>query len=398
MLRGHRVKLTFTKEMLGLPRPIKMVSLAAFVYTLGWAIIDPFFFIYLKNLFGSYSSVGLITALLYFFAIIWSIPIGQLLNRVSEKIVIVLALVLYFPMGYLLLALKTFFHFTLLRVYNSFTAASLWVSFEDYVREHTDKRRAYEAFGMFDTLCSLAYVIGPVIGALLLIKYGFSMFYVISITSFLAFLIALTLEDHKKEKMTDGLSDLIKKDGLIKKGIKDFFKNKKLVRMEIVSSLYGFAIAGMVMLLPLFLKQENASYMQIGIISSLYYIPLLSESYFAVLKRKNTLLKIALLISAVLLIAMFLSQGIYQLFILVMIFSLCEAAILSVFRGRLTNCMPKKEIGELSGVEMSMRYMAAGLGLVISGIIGDLLGLKYVFIMVAITLLSIFLLISKKRI
>lgn len=141
MLRRHTAKIKFTKEMLKLPKPIKVVSLVAFVYTLGWAMIDPFFFIYLKQLLGDYAAVGFLTALVYLFAILWCLPIGQILNRVSEKLIIVGTLVLYFPMGYLLITLTTFMQLALLKIYNSFTAASIWVSLEDYVREHVKKRK-----------------------------------------------------------------------------------------------------------------------------------------------------------------------------------------------------------------------------------------------------------------
>jgi len=383
--------------MLKLPRPIKVVSLVAFIYTLGWAIIDPFFFIYLKSIFGNYTSVGLITALLYLFAIVWSLPIGQLVNRVSEKFLIVITLAMYFPMGYLLLAVRTIFQFAMLRLYNSFTAASIWVSLEDYVREHTDKKNVYEAYGLFDAFCSLSYVIGPVIGALLMIKYGFSMFYVISITSFIAFIIALTLKDYKKEGIVKGVSDVLRKDGFAKKGIKDFLKNKKLVRVELISSLYTFCLSSIAMLLPLFLREQQATFLEIGVIASLYYLPLISESYFSTFKRKNILLKSAILSSIILLTIMFFTTNIYSMFTLVFAFSFFEAAILSVFRGKITGFMPKKEMGELSGVEMSIKYLAAGLGLVVSGVIGDLLGLKYVFLMVAAIGGIILLLLSKKE-
>lgn len=383
--------------MLNLPRPIKIISLVAFMYSLGWAMIDPFFFIYLKKLFGSYASVGFITALLYLFAIVWSLPIGQLLNRVSKKFIIVITLIMYFPMGYFLIIFKTFAQFVFLRLYNSFTAASLWVSQEGYVREHTNKKNAYEAFGFFDTLCSLAYVIGPIIGALLLMKFGFSMFFVISITSLLAFLIALTLKDYKKESIMSGLNNIIRKDKLVKKEFKDFIKNKKLMRVEIFSFIYTFGMSSMAMLLPLFLNEQKASYLQIGIISSLYYLPLISESYFSVLKRKNNLIWASIIIAIILLLGIAIATKVWVLFLLVAALSFCTAAISSVIRGKLTNCIPRKECGELSGVDMSLKYMASGLGLLLSGIAAQIVGLNYVFIMVAVVLALLLLLTSKKE-
>ncbi len=397
MLRRHKVKLKFTKEMLKVPRPIKVVSLVAFIYTLGWAMIDPFFFIYLKNLLGGYASVGIVTAILYLLAILWSLPIGQLLNRVSSKFLIAVTLVMYLPMGYLLIKLKTLMQFILFRVYNSFTAASIWVSLEDYVREHTGKKKAYESFGFFDAACSSAYVIGPILGALALTAYGFSMFFVLSVTSFIAFLIAMTLKDHKKEGMIKGINDTIKKDGLCKKEVKDFFKNKKLLRAEVLSFLFTLSGGAMAMLLPLFMNEQKATYLQIGIISSFYYLPSISESYFSTFRNKNRLIRTALAIAILVLLSMFLTKSIYLLFFLVIALSFCTTAMYTVIRGRLTTCMPKNEIGELSGVDMSIRYMAAGLGLMAAGIVAQIIGLRYVFVMVAIAMSILLLLTSKKE-
>ena len=397
MLRRHRVKLRFTKEMLNLPGPIKKIGLIAAIYTLGWAIIDPFFFIYLKQLFGNYAYVGLITAVLYLFAILWSLPLGQLVNRVSEKILLLTTLTIFLPMGYFLITIKTFTQFFFLRVYNSFTAASIWVSLEDYVREHSDKRTAYEAFGLFDTLCSLSYVIGPIIGALLLMKFGFSSFIVVSITGFLALLITLTLKDHKKEGMMRGIREVVTKDKFIIREFKDFIKNKKMVRIELFSFIYIFATSSLAMLLPLFLNEQKASYLQIGIISSLYYLPLISESYFSTLKQKNKLITRSMIVLVILLIMISLTTSIWILFLLVAALSLCSAAITSVIRGKLTNCIPKKECGELSGMDMSLKYAAAGLGLLLSGIAAQIFGLGYVFLIMAIVLALLLLLTSKKE-
>ncbi|MFH1210382.1 MAG: MFS transporter [archaeon] len=397
MLRRHKAKLTFTKEMLNLPGPIKTIGMVSFVYTLGWAIVDPFFFIYLKQLFGDYASVGFLTALVYLLAIVWALPIGQLLNRVSGKLMLAATLVLYFPMGYLLITLTTFTQFVFLKIFNSFTAASVWVSFEDYVREHVDRKRVYEAFGLFDALISLAYVIGPILGALLLMRFGFKMFFVISITSFIAFLLALTLKDHKKENMFRGIKDTITKDGFVKKEFKDLWRNKKLVKVELISFLFTFASTAMIMLVPLFLNEQKASYLQIGIISALYYLPSMSESYFSTLKSKKKLAHTGIIISMLLLIGMFFISNLYVLFALVLLLSLCMTAVYSVLRGVLSNCMPKKEAGELSGVDMSIRYTAGGLGLLISGFVAQITGLKSVFIMMAIILSAILILSSKKE-
>jgi MFS family permease len=383
--------------MLKLPRPIKMISLVAFLYTLGWAIVDPFFFIYLKQLFGNYASIGFLTAILYLLAILWALPIGQLLDRVSEKLIILITLTMYFPMGYFLITLRTFTEFALLKVYNSFTAASIWVSMEGYVREHANKKNAYKAFGLFDTLFTISYVIGPILGALLLMKFGFSMFFVISITSLLAFILALTLKDHKKEKLIKGLEDTIEKDGLFKKGFKDFIRNKKMMKIEIFSFLFTFGGTSMAMIIPLFLNQEKATYLQIGIISSLYYLPAISQSYFSTLKRKGGLIKTSLIVAALLLIAIFFTTKIYALFILFTGLSLATTAIYSVLRGGLTNCMPKKEVGELSGADMSLKYMAGGLGFLVSGVIAQALGLKYVFLMVAVMMIAMLVLTSRKE-
>lgn len=397
MLRKHRPKLRLTREMLSLPKQVKTISILVFVYSLGWAMVEPFLYIYLKEIFGSYTSVGIIVSLLFLFSIIFSLLIGPIVNRVSQKIMIIFTLALYLPLSYFLLNLKTFFEFALLRVYNSFTASSLWSSMEGYLRENADRKKIFEAFGLFDTMISLAYVAGPILGALLLVKYGFSMFYVISICSFLSIFVALTLKERKKEGFIQGMEDVVRKDRIVWKEIRDFLRDKKLVRIEILEFVYVFATAGIGMVLPLFLKEQNASYLEIGIIASLYYLPWISESYFSILKNRYVIMRNALLVGTALLIFIFLTNSMYSLFLLVFLLFTALTAVGTFLRGMITKCMPRKEIGELSGVDLSIKNLAAGTGLIVAGIISDGLGLKYVFLMTAILLTALFLMTSMKK-
>jgi len=155
-MRLHRRALRFPGELAKLPKSVKIISLVVFIYYLGWGIAEPFLPIYFKQIFENYTSVGFVTGLLYILSLLWTLPIGDLTDKISKKKFIGLILFLYAPIGPLLLVLKNFFDFVLFRVYHSFLASSLWTCSEAYVREHSPKNKTAEAIGLFDTSSNIS--------------------------------------------------------------------------------------------------------------------------------------------------------------------------------------------------------------------------------------------------
>ena len=385
-MRHYRYKLRYTKEMLSLPRPVKLISLIIFIYYLGWGIIVPYFPIYLRELFGNYTSVGLITGLLPLIAVFIYLVIGPLVDRVSKKNIISLMLLFYLPLSYILLSLKTVIGFVYFRVYHAFIATSLWASTDSYLRVHSPKGKAAEAIGLFDSSFTLSLIIGPIIGAFLITIYSWNIFYAVSIFAFIAFLVSFILPDHKKETFISGLRHMFK-DHFVKKEFSDFINNKQLVRFSAFMFFFYLATSVISLAIPLFLRSIGTDLFKIGLISSLFNLPWLFESYFSVTKNKKRLVLTALFFATLFLVLLFFAKDLYILAIILFVLGLSLAAVLPIMQGRITELMPKKEIGELVGVNSSIWNIATGFGPLLGGILADSYGLRYLYLLSSIIFL-----------
>jgi len=385
----YRRKFRFVKKMLSLPSSIKLIGLTMLVYYIGWGIVTPYFPIFLKEVLGSYTAVGLVTGLLPLFSILVYLFMGPLCDRISKKKLVSIMLLLYLPYSFVLLALKSIAGFVYFRIYHAFIATSLWTASDSYLREHSPKGRGAEAIGMYDSFYTFSLVIGPIIGAFLFAAYGYKLFYAISIFALLAFFVSLKLHARIGKKMLKGIKDMLK-DHFIKKEFSDFIANKELVKISMFTFLFYFGSSVIGMTVPLFLKSININFFQIGLVIALFNIPWVFESYFSTSnnKRKNVLF--GTIFASLFLFVMFFTRNLMFLAMVLFLLGMSNAAVLPIIQGRITELMPKKEIGELVGVNSSIWNIATGLGPLLAGIFADKFGLSYLFFVVAVLFLILF--------
>lgn len=382
-------------ELAHLPKQVKVMSFLMFVYFLGWGISMPFLPIYMKEILGSYTKVGLITGLLYFLGIIWDIVLGSISDKVSRKKMIALTLFLYLPMGPIILMLKNFFDFVLYQLYHSFTASSIWINSESFVRAHSPKRKTSESMGLFDMSWITSVVIGAALSGFLFLKFGFLIFLSISFFAGLALLISTTIKDKKGKGLLSSAKEVIVKEKVVKGGVFEFLKNRELLKLSIFSFFLLFSFGCLDMLIPLFSKSLHATPVETGLVFALFFLPRVSEGYFSILAdkygKKQILIK-GLVACFVFFTLLFLFNGLLFLFIFTFLLSLFGISVaLPPIMGRTTELIPKKEMGKMVGVVKSFSALSTGLSPIVAGIIGDVFGLRYVFLLGSvITLCLIF--------
>lgn len=375
---------SFSNEMNSLPKSIKLISLVMFLYSLGWGIVTPFLPMYYQSIFGSYTKVGIVTALLPIFAILLDIPMGIIANSVSKRRMMQVALLLYMPFSSFFLSLKSLVDFTLFRMYHAAAATSLWISAESYTRYHSPPWKARLSISLYDAAGTLSLIIGPVIGGLLFGIYGFKLLYAISVFAGFALLLSFFMPDHdphsKLSKTVSGMLHWRK----LKDLYHELLNNKPLLKINFFMFFFRFCISFIAMLLPLFLKELGASYFKIGIIFSLFYLPLVFEPFFAMFASQKYTLKIGFFFSGVLFLLLFLNTDLTSVFIYSLLLALCFAAIIPSIQGRITNLMPKDKIGDFTGFGFVFADLSGALGPLIAGIIADALGIKFVFLIGAV--------------
>src|SRR3989338_9036347 len=124
----HARGIKLPSEIKRLPKSVKFISFLIFVYYIGWGMATPFLPIYIKELLGSFTALGLVVALLPLFSIIFNLSVGSFIDRISKRKIITLALFFYLPLSYIFLSLKILSHFIIFSMYNAFISTLLWLS------------------------------------------------------------------------------------------------------------------------------------------------------------------------------------------------------------------------------------------------------------------------------
>jgi len=381
--------LKFPREFLKLPRAIRISFVLFLIYYLGWGIVTAYEPIYIKNVVGSYSNVGFTFAIFNILALFFSLTLGALLDRVNKKNVIRFFLLFYIPFSYLFLKIRTLSQFLAFRAYHGIIATGLWISGESYVRQHSPKGKAVESITLFDLASILALIIGGILGAYLIYKIGFNIFYAVSFFAFLSLLFSNLLPDHEKSNFK------IKIFRGIRKELKDLKENKDLKRFLFFLFFFVIASGSMGMIFPLFLKYIGAELWQIGLIYSISMSPFLFEGFFALFKKRTRLLKVSLFFASLMFLSMFFIRNILIIFIASLAISICFSAIGPILSGRLTETMSPRKRGELTGLIGAMRHIGLIITSLSSGFIADALGLNFVFLLNFILLFFLLLIVKK---
>ena len=362
-------------EMMSLPKPIKLLSVLFFVYFLGWGMASPFLPIYFNSILGNFAAVGFVIGLLPLFSVFWALGLGSVVDRVPKKHLMVGVLVLYLPMSYFLLSLQNLSHFVYFRLYHSFTATGLWVGAESYLRKHSPKGKESQAVALWDAAVGGAVVFGAAIGGLLMTWFGFSFLWVISVFIAVALVMSFFLPNRERSKSVHLRWNFLRKE------LKDFFSSRGLPQLAGFEFFYVFAVAFVAMILPLFLLEIGASFIEIGLITSLFFLPVIAEPFFSTFKRKGFLVLISCLAVALSFLVMFFLNSVIPVFLVSIVLGIFLAAITPVIGGHKTKLMPRKKIGELSAVMFAIKGLAGGLGPVTAGVIAQFYGLRYVFLL-----------------
>lgn len=385
---------TFPRDLFSLPIAVKHLSIVMFLYYISWGVMDPFMPIYFDTLLGSYTSVGIVFALLYFFSIFLSLPFGDLSDIVSKRSLMKIMLVLYLPLGPVISIVRTMTHVIFFRAYHAFLATGLWASAEAYVRSHSPEKQSSESMGLFDTAIGLATVVGAILGGILVTFFGIPIvFYIMPFFVVCALVATISLPDHEKTlDMRQGLRNLFRKK-MFRFEIKDFFSLPGIKRITLLSFLFNAASIGTLVLLPLVYRAFGASFWEIALIYGVFMLPSIFEAPFSVLADhmgKKFLFLFGSSAAVVIQVSMAMTQSIIPLFILSLLLGIFFSLLRPSIEGVVTNSMPHEHIGELNGVYRSFVLIASALGSFAIGPVADAFSIQASFAVGAIIMLIFF--------
>jgi|GEM_PF-2997571 len=245
----------------------KMVplSITFFFYLFGWGLLAPIFNIRINEITGSLFLSGIVFSMVGFVRIFLDPSVGLLCDKFSPKKLLQIALLSYALIFFLYSVVNSFIELLIIRVFNGFAAALLWICGWTLVRRKSKGRYAQEELSAWVTIQDIAYIFGPIIGGFLITALSWKpVFYIASLISLIAFVYAsISLEN----------PELKHKPISLKKQFKSFFKNKsssiRLVSITLLIALVASAFAGF---LPLRLDASGVSIEEISIILSIAVI------------------------------------------------------------------------------------------------------------------------------
>ncbi|WEL23732.1 MFS transporter [Candidatus Nanohalovita haloferacivicina] len=279
-----------------IPDIAKYLSLVFLVSWIGRATVWNFLPIFIEEQISSVFLVGVVTSLPALIPLITDIPVGNLVQRSGEKIVIFVGLaaailppVMYYTAAAPFIVLgKTMEGVVKSLVWNGGWSLSLQASDEDVESE---------SVSVFLLGVNVAYILGPIVGGYLLASYGFNLTF--RIWAFSA-LLGLALfyfyiglgRDEADESLEESVEDLFHRSTYSKEW-RDLKENWSELRLpysliflySIIFSFYWLAI-------PLLLERMGADLQMMGIIFGIAAVPKSFQFIFGELADRRGKLKV----------------------------------------------------------------------------------------------------------
>lgn len=375
------------KEISSLPVAVKRMGLVIFIYHLSWGIVNPFMPLFFFEVFGTYGATTFIAGLFTILGMLWLFPVGEFLDRFSQRKTFRFILLFYLPIWPYLAVLQTFLQAVIYQIYHSITATILWSSAETYNRTHAEKGRCSEAWGLHDICSTFSLAIGALIGGFMLEYFmGIRMLFITfpPLLIIAAFVVSKYLPKDKSRsnvKVKDAFRSIEWRQ-LYRRALKNFYFTPGLARIWPFIFFLGFMSASQVVMIPLMANSLGASYFIIGAMYALFSLPILFEAPFSVLAdtwSAKSLVVIGSLLSVFSLLGFGISQEVFVLIPLSLTLGLAVAMFVPSVSGAVGNCISFNNKGELNSVFMASQSFGGIVGLFILGFLADVIGIQEVF-------------------
>jgi MFS family permease len=357
-------------------RVILPVSLAFFIYTFGWGVTSPVFSIYVSKVTGSPFLTGLILSITTMAGIFLNIPFGIIESRLNMKRVLQVVLLFYSGLALLYPQATSFLPLLALSIGRGLASSFLWLTSWAYIFTYTDKAFRGKETGFFSDMNDFASSVSPIVGGLLSILSFLFPFYVLSITSFIAFVvvsISLT-EIPRPQKASLGLQMAKLSDHM-----RDMMFAKTVFMIVVFYALINVYYS----FLPVFLNGEGISIPMIGIVMTVALLPAvaLEVPIGHLLDRYGIrkTLSAAVLLTAATAIMIPLSNDFYYASVVVTAFTACYTVIFIALYSRMSDVMRRDKIA-MTGALATFKDLGYTTGPLLAGTMMGSIGIGNTFL------------------
>ncbi len=300
------------KRFFSLPVSVRFISMSSFLFILGWWLgWDTFFSIYVEKIVENIFLVSMIWTLLPLSRLLFALPVWELNNNTNRKYVIFLSKVIYVISSLLYFMagiLKNPWILLFAVVLNGIASATLFVTYESYIRATTDKHHSEESWWLYFSSLNAAWVIWAVIASFLVVFLRLPFLYL-----FIAFFAIISLFTDNKIPLRDKdkLKELFAKESFLRHFMRKVFSMKPIQKtiiflkespkrfIHILWYEWLFNILNYIgfLFIPLIAERNNFSLSQIALIFALMRLPYVTNFFVVSLcERFNKKLFIAVVL------------------------------------------------------------------------------------------------------
>lgn len=376
------------------PAIAKYLSVIYLLSRLGSNTVWMFLPVFFEQHIASVFLIGLLTALPAAIPIILDIPMGNLVQRAGEKMVIFIGLLMNLMPGLLYLTGIPVL-LVLGKAFEGLVKTMIWNGGWTLSLKSADQSNESESQSVFLLGVNLAAIVGPIIGGFLIASKGFELTFAIWV--FFAWLGALTFYLYigleGKRGFFDSLEDLFHKNTYVNdfQHLKDNWHNVKLPMSLIF--LYSIIFSFFWLAVPLLLDDIGAGYEVMGVIFGLAALPNIFQFVFGRWADSIGRLKMVYILSILLvpvLVVMGLISNIYLVGGVFLLARLLNAGFSPALHAFYDSRVPDEIEGEITGFWEFSKHLGQTIGPVMAGTVASIWSINASFFAAAIISFIIF--------
>jgi MFS family permease len=355
-----------------------------------WFFLPLFFEMHIESVF----LIGIMTSIPAAIPVLMDIPMGNLVQRAGEKIVIFIGLLMNLMPGlFYLTGIPILLVFG--KVFEGFVKTMIWNGGWTLSLKSADSSNEAESNSVFLLGVNLAAVVGPILGGFLIASRGFNLTFAIWIFSAwlgaLVFYLYVGLEGRRG--FIQSLEDLFHRKTYAdeKHHLVENWHNLK--RPLLLIFLYSIIFSFFWLAVPFLLEDLNASYEMMGIIFGVAAIPKLFQIFFGDLGDKLGDLRVvsalAVLLAPVLILMSFISN-IYLVGTFFLIARLFASGISPLIHAYYDSQVPDEVEGEMTGFLEFSKHTGQAIGPTMAGAVASIGSINLSFQVAALVAFLLF--------
>ncbi|MFB6145603.1 MAG: MFS transporter [Candidatus Nanohaloarchaea archaeon] len=363
-------------ELDRIPPIAKYLSAVFMLSRLGRNTVWFFLPIFFKQHIDSVFLIGLMTSVSPIITILLDIPVGNLVQRAGEKIVIFLGLIANLMPGLLYITAIPALLVTG-KVFEGIVKVMMWNGGWTLSLKSSDEENESESQSIFLLGVNLAAIIGPMIGGYLIMTRGFRLPFALWVfsawLSALVFYLYIGLEGEKG--FVESLEELFHRTTYaddyhhLKANWPSLWFPMLLIFLySIIFSFYWLAV-------PLLLDNVGASYPVMGVIFGLAMLPTIFQFLFGEWADRIGRLKLSAilgLLATPILIAMGSLTDIYIVGGLFFLAKMLTSGLSPVLHAYYDSCVPDEVEGELTGFLEFAKHVGQSIGPLMAGTVASI--------------------------